>query len=90
MAVLFNYTVRAVMICHSLNLGVLFRQQRVKVRKEKESCINRLKYKRLVCNTSCSFACQLFAWKRGEVKVRSPDEQNFPNPCLVVNIFQLN
>lgn len=77
MAVLFNYTVRSVMICHSLNLGVLFSQQRVKARKEKESGINPLKGKRMGCNTSWYFAWQLFAWKMGEVKVRSSGYENF-------------
>lgn len=47
MAGLFNYTVRSVMICHSLNLGVLFSQRWGKARKKKESNINPLKDKRL-------------------------------------------
>jgi len=47
MAVLFNYTVWPVMICHSLNLGALFSQPRVKARKKKEGKVNPLKYKQL-------------------------------------------
>lgn len=92
MAVLFNYTVRSVMICHSLNLGVLFSQHRVGARKKKESNINPLKDKRLrlvhvTCSTILLGRC--LQGEGGKKKLEVKTMGIFQKPWPAVNVFQL-
>lgn len=92
MAVLFNYTVRSVMICHSLNLGVLFSQHGVKARKKKESNINPLKDKQLglvhvTRSTILLGSCLHGKGRKQKLEVKTTGI--FQKPWLAVNIFQL-
>jgi len=92
MAVLFNYTVRSVMICHSLNLGVLFSQHRVKARKKKESNINPLKDRQLglvhvTCPSILLGSCLQGKWGKQKLEVKTT--AIFQKPWLPVNIFPL-
>lgn len=92
MAVLFNYTVRSVMICHSLNLGVLFSQHRVKARKKKESNINPLKDKWLESvhvTHSTILLGSCLQGKGGKQKSEVKTTRNFQKPQLAMNLFQL-
>lgn len=85
MAVLFNYTVWSVMICHSLNLGALFSQPRLKARKKKEGKVNPLKYKQLglVCVTRSAI---LFAGKKRWKKRQKCGDFQKPLEHFLINL----